>query len=186
MSVPTYAATGATGHFGHLAVLELLAGEVPASDIVAVVRDRGKASGWPHAALAHIAYASMLDGTTRPTRWQASTRERPHTTAMSSSSSTPVRPLGLRVSRRAPWACAVTAIGGRSRERGVGGRPRPPRRPACRSWPRRRRRRAARRTGAAAMLCRKPIVTGHSRGWPGCPSSGGRAGRGYSGTARKP
>ena len=68
MSVPTYAATGATGHFGHLAVLELLAGEVPASDIVAVVRDRGKASGWPHAALAHIAYASMLDAddTTNP------------------------------------------------------------------------------------------------------------------------
>jgi NAD(P)H dehydrogenase (quinone) len=42
--VPTYAVTGASGHLGRLAVQELLARGVPASDVVAVVRTRGKAA----------------------------------------------------------------------------------------------------------------------------------------------
>ncbi len=42
--MPTYAVTGASGHLGRLAVHELLARGVPASDVVAVVRSRGKAT----------------------------------------------------------------------------------------------------------------------------------------------
>ncbi len=42
--MPTYAVTGAAGHLGRLAVQELLARGVPASDVVAVVRTRGKAA----------------------------------------------------------------------------------------------------------------------------------------------
>ena len=42
--MPTYAVTGASGHLGRLAVQELLARGVPASDVVAVVRTRGKAA----------------------------------------------------------------------------------------------------------------------------------------------
>jgi len=41
--MPTYAVTGATGHFGRRAVQELLARGVPASDVVAVVRTPAKA-----------------------------------------------------------------------------------------------------------------------------------------------
>jgi len=41
----TYAVTGASGHLGRLAVLELLARGVPASDVVAVARTPGKATG---------------------------------------------------------------------------------------------------------------------------------------------
>jgi uncharacterized protein YbjT (DUF2867 family) len=44
MTMPTYAVTGAFGHLGRLAVQELLARGVPASDVVAVVRTRGKAA----------------------------------------------------------------------------------------------------------------------------------------------
>src|ERR1035438_6518806 len=44
MTMPTYAVTGASGHFGRLAVHELLARGVPASDVAAVVRTRGKAA----------------------------------------------------------------------------------------------------------------------------------------------
>ena len=40
----TYAVTGATGHLGSLAVASLLAAGVPAGDVVAVVRDAGRAS----------------------------------------------------------------------------------------------------------------------------------------------
>jgi NAD(P)H dehydrogenase (quinone) len=40
--VPVYAVTGASGQFGRLAVEELLAHGVPAADVVAIVRDRGK------------------------------------------------------------------------------------------------------------------------------------------------
>jgi len=40
--VPTYAVTGASGHLGRLAVQELLARGVLASDVVAVVRTKGK------------------------------------------------------------------------------------------------------------------------------------------------
>ena len=43
--MPTYAVTGASGHLGCLAVQELLARGVPASDVVAVVRTQGKAAG---------------------------------------------------------------------------------------------------------------------------------------------
>jgi NAD(P)H dehydrogenase (quinone) len=39
----TYAVTGATGHLGRLAVLALLDRDVPASDVIAVVRDAAKA-----------------------------------------------------------------------------------------------------------------------------------------------
>lgn len=39
----TYAVTGATGHLGNLAVLALLDRAVPASDVIAVVRDPAKA-----------------------------------------------------------------------------------------------------------------------------------------------
>jgi NAD(P)H dehydrogenase (quinone) len=49
MTMPTYAVTGASGHLGRLAVQDLLARGVPASDVVAVVRTRGKAAdiaGW--------------------------------------------------------------------------------------------------------------------------------------------
>jgi len=42
--MPTYAVTGASGHLGRLAVQQLLACDVPASDVVAVVRTRGKAA----------------------------------------------------------------------------------------------------------------------------------------------
>ena len=42
--MPTYAVTGASGHLGRLVVQELLARGVPASDVVAVVRARGKAA----------------------------------------------------------------------------------------------------------------------------------------------
>ena len=42
--MPTYAVTGASGHLGRLAVQELLARGVPAADVVAVVRTRGKAA----------------------------------------------------------------------------------------------------------------------------------------------
>jgi NAD(P)H dehydrogenase (quinone) len=44
MTMPTYAVTGASGHLGRLVVQELLARGVPASDVVAVVRTRGKAA----------------------------------------------------------------------------------------------------------------------------------------------
>jgi len=44
MTMPTYAITGASGHLGHLAVQQLLNRDVPASDVVAVVRTRGKAA----------------------------------------------------------------------------------------------------------------------------------------------
>jgi len=42
--MPTYAVTGASGHLGRLAVQELLSRGVPAADVVAVVRTRGKAA----------------------------------------------------------------------------------------------------------------------------------------------
>lgn len=42
--MPTYAVTGASGHLGRLAVQELLARAVPAADVVAIVRTRGKAA----------------------------------------------------------------------------------------------------------------------------------------------
>jgi NAD(P)H dehydrogenase (quinone) len=42
--MPIYAVTGASGHFGRLAVQDLLARGVSASDVVAVVRTRGKAA----------------------------------------------------------------------------------------------------------------------------------------------
>jgi NAD(P)H dehydrogenase (quinone) len=44
MTMPTYAVTGASGQLGRLAVQELLARGVSASDVVAVVRTRGKAA----------------------------------------------------------------------------------------------------------------------------------------------
>jgi NAD(P)H dehydrogenase (quinone) len=37
-----YAVTGASGHLGRLAIQELLSRDVPASNIVAIVRTRGK------------------------------------------------------------------------------------------------------------------------------------------------
>lgn len=40
--MPTYAVSGASGHLGRLAVQDLLARGVPASDVVAVVRTRAK------------------------------------------------------------------------------------------------------------------------------------------------
>ena len=43
--MPSYAVTGASGRLGRLAVAELLARGVPASDVVAVVRSRAKAAG---------------------------------------------------------------------------------------------------------------------------------------------
>jgi NAD(P)H dehydrogenase (quinone) len=42
--MPTYAVTGASGQLGRLAIGELLARGVPASDVIAVVRTRGKAA----------------------------------------------------------------------------------------------------------------------------------------------
>ncbi len=42
--MPTYAVTGASGQLGRVAVQELLARGVPASEVVAVVRTRGKAA----------------------------------------------------------------------------------------------------------------------------------------------
>jgi NAD(P)H dehydrogenase (quinone) len=45
MNMPIYAVTGALGHVGRFAVQQLLAHGVPASDIVAVVRTRGKPPG---------------------------------------------------------------------------------------------------------------------------------------------
>ncbi len=42
--MPTYAVTGASGHLGRLAVQQLLARGVPASDVIAVVRTLGKAA----------------------------------------------------------------------------------------------------------------------------------------------
>lgn len=42
--MPTYAVTGASGHLGRLAVQELLARAVPAADVVAIMRTRGKAA----------------------------------------------------------------------------------------------------------------------------------------------
>jgi NAD(P)H dehydrogenase (quinone) len=45
MKMPSYAVTGASGRFGRLAVAELLARGVPASDVVADVRSRAKAAG---------------------------------------------------------------------------------------------------------------------------------------------
>jgi NAD(P)H dehydrogenase (quinone) len=44
MSMPTYAITGASGQLGRLAVQELLARGVPASDVVAVVRTPSRAT----------------------------------------------------------------------------------------------------------------------------------------------
>jgi uncharacterized protein YbjT (DUF2867 family) len=44
MTMPTYAVTGASGQLGRLAVQELLARGVPASDVIAVVRTRGEAA----------------------------------------------------------------------------------------------------------------------------------------------
>jgi NAD(P)H dehydrogenase (quinone) len=44
MIMPTYGITGASGQLGRLAVQELLARGVPAADVTAVVRTRGKAS----------------------------------------------------------------------------------------------------------------------------------------------
>jgi len=43
--MPSYAVTGASGRLGRLAVAELLARGVPASDVVAVVRSRANAAG---------------------------------------------------------------------------------------------------------------------------------------------
>ena len=40
----SFAVTGATGHLGRLAVSSLLDRGVPAADVVAVVRDAGKAT----------------------------------------------------------------------------------------------------------------------------------------------
>ena len=42
--MPVYAVTGASGHLGRFAVQQLLARGVPPSDVVAVVRTRGKAA----------------------------------------------------------------------------------------------------------------------------------------------
>jgi NAD(P)H dehydrogenase (quinone) len=44
MTMPTYGITGASGQLGRLAVQELLARGVPAADVIAVVRTRGKAT----------------------------------------------------------------------------------------------------------------------------------------------
>lgn len=44
MTMTTYAVTGASGQLGRLVVLELIARGVPAADLVAVVRSRGKAA----------------------------------------------------------------------------------------------------------------------------------------------
>jgi NAD(P)H dehydrogenase (quinone) len=44
MTMPTYAVTGASGQLGRLAVQELLGRGVPAGDVIAVVRTRGKAT----------------------------------------------------------------------------------------------------------------------------------------------
>ena len=43
--MPIYAVSGASGHLGRFAVQQLLARSVPPSDVVAVVRTRGKAAG---------------------------------------------------------------------------------------------------------------------------------------------
>jgi NAD(P)H dehydrogenase (quinone) len=42
MTNSVYAVTGASGHLGRLAIQELLARGVPSSNIVAIVRTRGK------------------------------------------------------------------------------------------------------------------------------------------------
>ncbi len=42
MTSPVYAVTGASGHLGRLAIQELLARGVPSSELVAIVRTRGK------------------------------------------------------------------------------------------------------------------------------------------------
>ena len=42
--MPIYAVTGASGHLGRFAIEQLLARGVPRSEVVAVVRDRGKAT----------------------------------------------------------------------------------------------------------------------------------------------
>ena len=42
--MPVYAATGASGHLGRFTVQQLVARGVPPSDVVAVVRTRGKAA----------------------------------------------------------------------------------------------------------------------------------------------
>jgi NAD(P)H dehydrogenase (quinone) len=42
--MPAYAVTGASGHLGRFAIEQLLARGVPPSEVVAVVRDRGKAA----------------------------------------------------------------------------------------------------------------------------------------------
>lgn len=42
--MPVYAVTGASGHLGRFAIEQLLARGVPPSEVVAVVRDRGKAA----------------------------------------------------------------------------------------------------------------------------------------------
>jgi uncharacterized protein YbjT (DUF2867 family) len=42
--MPVYAVTGASGHLGRFAIEQLLARGVPPSEVVAVVRDRGKAT----------------------------------------------------------------------------------------------------------------------------------------------
>ncbi len=44
MTMPVYAVTGASGHLGRFAIEQLLARGVPPSDVVAVVRNRGKAT----------------------------------------------------------------------------------------------------------------------------------------------
>src|SRR5260370_21512256 len=44
MTMPVYAVTGASGHLGRFAIEQLVAGGVPPSDVVAVVRSRGKAA----------------------------------------------------------------------------------------------------------------------------------------------
>jgi NAD(P)H dehydrogenase (quinone) len=42
--MPVYAVTGASGHLGRFAIEQLLARGVPPSEVVAVVRDRSKAT----------------------------------------------------------------------------------------------------------------------------------------------
>jgi NAD(P)H dehydrogenase (quinone) len=44
MTMPVYAVTGASGHLGRFVIEQLLARGVPQSDVVAVVRNRGKAT----------------------------------------------------------------------------------------------------------------------------------------------
>jgi uncharacterized protein YbjT (DUF2867 family) len=60
--MPVYAVTGASGHLGRFAIERLLARDVPPSEAVAVVRDRGKATVRDHASLSTIgrALAALL------------------------------------------------------------------------------------------------------------------------------